>query len=97
VREGCNIGEAERRSATLDGMRNAEDGVDQLQVGVAGRELEQRILHRVERFEALGEEGVVELGEIERHDSSQTGLSSSAATPSTRIASSSAAERPFQA
>ena len=67
VRERGDVGEAEGRAAALDRMRDAEDGVDQLEVGVTRRELEQRGLHRVERLDALGEEGVVELREIERH------------------------------
>ena len=94
-----DVGEAEGRAATLDGMRHAENGVDELGVDVTGRELEQRGLHGVERFEALFEEGVVELREIERHaappgtNMDAPGLSSSAPTPRTRIASSSAGER----
>ena len=68
MRERCDFREAERRAAALDRMRDAENRVDQLRLGRADVELEQRRLHRIERFEALVEEGVVKLGEIERHD-----------------------------
>ena len=76
VREAGHFVERESRGAALDGMRDAEDGVDQLGVDFAGRELQQRRLHRVERFETLFEEDVVELREIERH----AGYSSSGLT-----------------
>ena len=72
-------------------MRHAEDGVDELGVDFAGRQLQQRRLHRVERLEALFEEDFVELREIERH----AGYSSSGLTPSRSIAFSSVAERPI--
>jgi hypothetical protein len=67
VRETRDVAEAERGAATLDGVRDSEDGVDEFLVHLAGGELEQRGLHGVQRFEALLEEGGVELGEIERH------------------------------
>ena len=99
VRKRCDIGEAEGGAATLDGMRHAKNGVDQLGVGFAGTELEQCRLHRAERFEALLEEGLVKLREIECHGlvaSAAPGLSSSAPTPSCAIACSSTGERPVQ-
>ncbi len=57
----------ERRAAALDRMRHAEDRVDQLRIRRTEIELQQRRFHRVERFEALLEEGIVELREVERH------------------------------
>ena len=68
VRERRDLGEAEGGAAALDRMRDAEDRVDELRLGRADVELEQRGLHRVESFEALVEEGVVKLCEVERHD-----------------------------
>src|SRR5512138_1454512 len=68
MRERRDFGEAERRAAALDGVRDAEDRVDQLRLRFADVQLEQRSFHLIERFIALVEEGVVELCEIESHD-----------------------------
>ena len=89
VREAGHFVEAESRAAALDGMRDAENGVDQLGVDFTGRELQQRRLHRVERLETLVEEGVVELREVERH----AGYSEQRADAEHAMASSSAGER----
>ena len=56
MRERGDLGEAERRAAALDGMRHAEDGVDQLRIRRAEIELQERRFHGVERLEALFEE-----------------------------------------
>jgi len=48
-------------AAALDGMGNAEDGVDQLFVRRPDVELEERRLHRVQSLEALLEEGIMKL------------------------------------
>src|SRR5688572_3095817 len=48
-------------------MRDAKDGVDELGIRRTQIELQQRRFHRVERFEALLEESVMELREVERH------------------------------
>ena len=71
VRERGDVGEAERRAAALDRMGDAENGVDQLRLGRSEVELQERGLHAVERLEALFEERAVELGEIERHASTE--------------------------
>ena len=76
-------------------MRDAEDGVDQLNVDFTGRQLEQGRFHRIERLETLFEEDFVELGQIDGH-AAPPGLSSSAPTASSWMALSSLAERPVQ-
>jgi hypothetical protein len=103
VREPRHLGEAEGRAATLDGMGDAENRVDEF-LGDTRGQLEQRGLHGVQRLEAFFVEGIVELREIECHAAPATeygvaepGLSSSAPTPSVRMASSSAGERPVHA
>src|ERR1044072_3216460 len=48
-------------------MRDTEDRVDRLRIRRPDVQLQQRGLQRVESFEALVEEGVVELCEVERH------------------------------
>jgi hypothetical protein len=54
--------------APLDGVRHPEDGVDDLGVGRSDVELKERCLHRLERLEALFEESLVELCEIDTHE-----------------------------
>ena len=49
-------------------MGDAEDGADELGLRSTDIQLQQSSLHRVERFEALVEEGVMKLGQIECHD-----------------------------
>src|SRR5690606_39585680 len=68
VRERRDFGKAEGRAAALDRVSDAKDRVDELRLGRADVQLEERSLHRVERFVALVEEGVVKLCEVERHD-----------------------------
>src|ERR1700749_1752488 len=74
MREGCDVGETEGRAASLDGVRDAEDGVDQLGLGRADVELEKGGLHRVERLKALFEEGIVKLCQVYGHGSLRSSL-----------------------
>jgi hypothetical protein len=67
MRGRCNFLEAERRTAALDRVGNAENRVDALGIRRAEIEFEQRRLHRIERLEALFEKRVVELCKIEHH------------------------------
>src|SRR5882672_3830889 len=48
-------------------MRHPENRVDQLGIGRPEIQFQQRRLHGVQRLEALLEERIVELREIERH------------------------------
>ena len=49
-------------------MRDAKNRIDEFRLGSADAQLQQRRFHRIERFIALVEEGVVKLGKVERHD-----------------------------
>ena len=97
VREGGDVGEAEGRAATLDGMRDAENGVDQLRLGRADIELQERRLHGIERLEALLEEGGMELCQIDRHRPASAGSSSMSRRPRRPAAVSRAGARPRHA
>src|SRR6185312_9339829 len=81
VCEGGDVREAERGAAALDRVGDAEDGVDELAIRSADIQLQQRRFHRVERLEALLEEGIVELSQIDGHEG-HSGSPSTAATPS---------------
>ena len=95
VGEGGDLAEAERGAAAFDRVRDAEYGVDQFRIRGADVELQQRRLHGVERLEALLEERVVELGQVDGHRSAP--LSESIASmPSRRAADSMAGEQARQ-
>ena len=65
VREFRDAVEAERATATLDGMGGAEDLVDRLAVEAVEVQHEQGRLHGVEPFEALLEEHLVQRGHVQ--------------------------------
>ena len=89
--------EAEGRAAALDRMRDAKNGVDQLRVGRADVQLQQRRLHRIERLEALFEERIVKLCQIDRHRPASRGSSSMSRRPRRPAAASRADARPRHA
>ena len=68
VRERGDFREPEGRAAALDGMRHAEDRIDELRIRRPDVEFQQRRFHGVQRFEALFEERIVELRQIDRHE-----------------------------
>src|SRR5690606_4879537 len=64
MRKLGDLAEAEGRRAALDGMRGAEDGVDQFQVVGGIRQRQQRRFHAVEELAALLEEDIMELRKV---------------------------------
>src|SRR5579862_4267136 len=67
MREAADGVESEGTRATLDRMRGAKQRVDQLALIASLLEAQQRMLHRLDGFEALLVEGVPKLREIDRH------------------------------
>ena len=60
-----DVGEAEGRRATLDGVGAAEDGVQLFVVGRLDIHIEQQLLHVVEVLAGFFEEDLVELAEVD--------------------------------
>src|SRR5207237_3787086 len=65
VREARDLGQPERGGAALDGVRGAEDLVDELAPQRIGFEAEQGLLERLEVLGRLLDEGLAELPRID--------------------------------
>lgn len=70
----------EHRAAALDGMRHAEQRIDGLRLHPTGGQVQEAGLHGLQAFEALFEERLMELGEVNRHQGSPRSRSKTSAS-----------------